>query len=149
MILSQILPTPHSVIFNIGNNAPVRLSEYIEAIEDAVGRKAIKELLPLQLGDVPDTFGRRVRRSKRLLIIGHQHRFRKGSASSSYGIAPIMGSKGNWKATERAKYSDAPMRTKLLISSAERHMAVIRPHSKRQILIVARETWAQCAFSRI
>ncbi len=43
-------------IFNIGNNAPVRLSEYIEAIEDALGRKAIRELLPLQPGDVPDTF---------------------------------------------------------------------------------------------
>ncbi|MEK6805712.1 MAG: NAD-dependent epimerase [Pseudomonadota bacterium] len=43
-------------IFNIGNSTPVKLSEYIEAIEAAVGRKAIKELLPLQPGDVPDTF---------------------------------------------------------------------------------------------
>lgn len=43
-------------IFNIGNNAPVKLTEYIAAIEDAVGKKAIKELLPLQPGDVPDTY---------------------------------------------------------------------------------------------
>ena len=43
-------------IFNIGNSNPVQLSEYIEAIELAVGRKAIKEMLPLQPGDVPDTF---------------------------------------------------------------------------------------------
>jgi UDP-glucuronate 4-epimerase len=43
-------------IFNIGNNNPVKLSAYIEAIEDAVGKKAIKEMLPLQPGDVPDTF---------------------------------------------------------------------------------------------
>jgi UDP-glucuronate 4-epimerase len=43
-------------LFNIGNNAPVRLSEYIEAIEDALGVKAIRELLPLQPGDVPDTY---------------------------------------------------------------------------------------------
>ncbi len=43
-------------LFNIGNNAPVMLSAYIEAIEVALGRKAIKELLPLQPGDVPDTF---------------------------------------------------------------------------------------------
>ncbi len=43
-------------IFNIGNNQPVKLTEYIEAIEEAVGKKAIKELLPLQPGDVPDTF---------------------------------------------------------------------------------------------
>ena len=43
-------------IFNIGNNSPVKLTEYIAAIEDAVGKKAIKELLPLQPGDVPDTY---------------------------------------------------------------------------------------------
>lgn len=43
-------------IFNIGNNNPVKLSSYIEAIESALGMKAIKDLLPLQLGDVPDTY---------------------------------------------------------------------------------------------
>ncbi len=43
-------------IFNIGNNAPVKLGEYIAAIEEAVGREAIKEYLPLQPGDAPDTF---------------------------------------------------------------------------------------------
>ena len=43
-------------IFNIGNNDPVKLIEYIEAIEDALGKKAIKDLLPLQPGDVPDTY---------------------------------------------------------------------------------------------
>lgn len=43
-------------IFNIGNNAPVKLLAYIEAIEEATGRKATLELLPLQPGDVPDTF---------------------------------------------------------------------------------------------
>lgn len=43
-------------IFNIGNNNPVKLSAYIEAIEEALGKKANKELLPLQPGDVPDTY---------------------------------------------------------------------------------------------
>ena len=43
-------------IFNIGNNAPVPLGEYIEAIEAALGRKAVKEYLPLQPGDVPQTY---------------------------------------------------------------------------------------------
>jgi UDP-glucuronate 4-epimerase len=43
-------------IFNIGNNNPVKLIEYIEAIEKALNKKAMKELLPLQLGDVPDTY---------------------------------------------------------------------------------------------
>lgn len=45
-------------VFNIGNNNPVKLSAYIEAIEDALGKEAIKDLLPLQPGDVPDTYAR-------------------------------------------------------------------------------------------
>ena len=43
-------------IYNIGNNSPVELLDYISAIEDATGMKANKELLPLQPGDVPDTY---------------------------------------------------------------------------------------------
>ena len=43
-------------IYNIGNNSPVELLDYITAIEDALGIKADKELLPLQPGDVTDTY---------------------------------------------------------------------------------------------
>ncbi len=43
-------------LFNIGNSAPVKLADYIDALEDALGKKAICTLLPLQAGDVPDTF---------------------------------------------------------------------------------------------
>ena len=43
-------------LFNIGNNSPVNLIEYIDAIEQVLGKQAIKELLPLQPGDVPDTY---------------------------------------------------------------------------------------------
>jgi len=43
-------------LYNIGNNRPVQLLRYIELIEEALGRKAIKNLLPLQPGDVPETF---------------------------------------------------------------------------------------------
>ena len=43
-------------VYNIGNNNPVELLDYISAIEDALGIKATKELLPLQPGDVPDTY---------------------------------------------------------------------------------------------
>ncbi len=43
-------------IYNIGNNQPVELMRYIEVIEEALGRKAEKNLLPLQPGDVPDTY---------------------------------------------------------------------------------------------
>lgn len=42
-------------IFNIGNSSPVELIAYVEAIEEAVGRKALRELLPMQPGDVPST----------------------------------------------------------------------------------------------
>ena len=43
-------------IYNIGNNRPVELMRYIEVLEDCLGRKAEKNLLPLQIGDVPDTW---------------------------------------------------------------------------------------------
>ncbi len=43
-------------IYNIGNNRPVALMDYIAALEAALGKKAEIELLPLQPGDVPDTF---------------------------------------------------------------------------------------------
>lgn len=43
-------------IFNIGNNQPVKLMEYVTALEEALGRKALRELLPLQPGDVPGTY---------------------------------------------------------------------------------------------
>ncbi len=45
-----------SRILNIGNSKPVELNVYIEAIERALGKKAIKNMLPLQSGDAPDTF---------------------------------------------------------------------------------------------
>jgi UDP-glucuronate 4-epimerase len=43
-------------IYNIGSNSPVELLRYIEILEENLGKKAIKNLLPLQLGDVPDTY---------------------------------------------------------------------------------------------
>jgi UDP-glucuronate 4-epimerase len=43
-------------LYNIGNNRPVELLRYIEVIEECLGRKAEKNLLPMQLGDVPDTY---------------------------------------------------------------------------------------------
>ena len=43
-------------VYNIGNNQPVELMRYIEVIEDCLGKKAEKNLLPMQLGDVPDTY---------------------------------------------------------------------------------------------
>ncbi len=42
-------------LYNIGNQQPIELLRYIEVLEDCLGRKAQKNLLPLQRGDVPDT----------------------------------------------------------------------------------------------
>ncbi len=43
-------------IYNIGNNQPVELMDYIAVLEDCLGKKAQMNLLPLQPGDVPDTY---------------------------------------------------------------------------------------------
>jgi UDP-glucuronate 4-epimerase len=42
-------------VYNIGNNKPAELIEFIEAIEKELGKKGIKEFLPMQAGDVPAT----------------------------------------------------------------------------------------------
>jgi UDP-glucuronate 4-epimerase len=42
-------------VYNIGNNSPVQLMRYINALEDQLGKKAIMEMLPMQPGDVPAT----------------------------------------------------------------------------------------------
>ncbi|MEQ9285704.1 MAG: NAD-dependent epimerase [Cyclobacteriaceae bacterium] len=43
-------------IYNIGNNNPVELAHFIETIENCLGKKAIKNYLPIQKGDVPRTY---------------------------------------------------------------------------------------------
>ena len=43
-------------IYNIGNNNPVELMKFIEVLEDCLGKKAKKNLLPIQPGDVPETY---------------------------------------------------------------------------------------------
>lgn len=48
-------PAPYR-IYNIGSNNPVELLHFIELMEQELGKKAVKNLLPLQPGDVPDTY---------------------------------------------------------------------------------------------
>jgi UDP-glucuronate 4-epimerase len=43
-------------VYNIGNNKPIELMDYIAALEKALGKTAEKEFLPLQAGDVPATY---------------------------------------------------------------------------------------------
>jgi UDP-glucuronate 4-epimerase len=59
--LDALAPTPASSdapwrVYNIGNSRPVELARYIEVLEQVLGRSAEKRLLPMQAGDVPDTF---------------------------------------------------------------------------------------------
>jgi UDP-glucuronate 4-epimerase len=43
-------------VYNIGNSKPVKLLDFVEAIEEALGKKAVKNFLPMQPGDVPATW---------------------------------------------------------------------------------------------
>jgi UDP-glucuronate 4-epimerase len=52
---SRITTAPYKV-YNIGNNQPVTLMRFIEVIEQTLGKEAKKNLLPMQLGDVPVTY---------------------------------------------------------------------------------------------
>ena len=62
----DLVPTPRDVpgstskapyrIFNIGNNNPVELMRMIELLETAIGRLAVRNMLPMQAGDVPATY---------------------------------------------------------------------------------------------
>ena len=48
-------PAPYR-LFNIGNNNPVKLLDFVAAIENALGKKAVKNMLPIQPGDVAATY---------------------------------------------------------------------------------------------
>jgi UDP-glucuronate 4-epimerase len=54
--LQANLSTAPYQIFNIGNNSPVKLTDFVEAIEDKLGKKAVIIKKPLQTGDVPNTY---------------------------------------------------------------------------------------------
>ena len=43
-------------IYNIGNHQPIELLRFIEVLENALGKKAVKKFLPIQPGDVPATY---------------------------------------------------------------------------------------------
>ena len=48
-------PAPYK-IYNIGNNSPVNLMDFIKAIENSLGKEAQKNFMPMQAGDVPATW---------------------------------------------------------------------------------------------
>ncbi|MBU2061321.1 MAG: NAD-dependent epimerase/dehydratase family protein, partial [Bacteroidetes bacterium] len=53
---TQLAGNPYYALYNIGNNQPVALEDFITAIEDAAGVKAQKNYLPMQAGDVYQTY---------------------------------------------------------------------------------------------
>ena len=69
-------------IYNIGNNSPVKLMDFIDAIESATGKKIIKNMLPLQPGDVPATFA-----NVDSLIQDHDY---KPSTTIQYGVQEFV-----------------------------------------------------------
>ncbi len=52
---SEMKEVPYA-LYNIGNNAPIKLNTFIETLEKILGRRAIKNMLPMQPGDVPATY---------------------------------------------------------------------------------------------
>jgi UDP-glucuronate 4-epimerase len=53
---SPPVATPPHRVLNVGNHQPVGLLDYIALLEEALGRKAEKRMLPMQPGDVPATY---------------------------------------------------------------------------------------------
>jgi len=52
----ELMSHTYSYLYNIGNGSPVKLMDFIEAIEEILGKEAKKNLLPMQPGDVPSTY---------------------------------------------------------------------------------------------
>jgi UDP-glucuronate 4-epimerase len=70
---------PYRVV-NIGNSDKIKLMDFIEAIEDEVGRKAIRNYMPMQIGDVPATYAD-ANLLKSLTGYAPQTNFREGVAA--------------------------------------------------------------------
>ena len=75
-------------VFNIGNSQPTPLNDYIEALEEALGKKAQRNLLPMQPGDVQATSAD-TRSWTRGLGSSRTRRSRRASGDSSSGIGSI------------------------------------------------------------
>ena len=89
--IQDVVPSetiPYS-LFNIGNNQPIELSRFIEAIEIACGYKAEKIMLPMQAGDVPRTYADTQRLEK---IVGY-----KPATEIEQGIARFVEWYRQWR----------------------------------------------------
>jgi len=54
--VTRVIDNPNGYrVYNIGNSSPVKLMNFISAIENELGKTAIKDFLPIQPGDVPQT----------------------------------------------------------------------------------------------
>ena len=67
-------------IFNIGNSKPVELLYFIECIEKALGKKAKKNMLPMQPGDVPVTYAD-ISKAQKMLDYKPEYSIEKGIAN--------------------------------------------------------------------
>ena len=94
-------------IYNIGNNQPVPLMTYIETIERAVGKEAVKNFLPMQPGDVPETYAD-VDDLARDVGFRPSTRWRRASRASWRGTAIFTGSEASL-ASSRARLCGVPL----------------------------------------
>lgn len=67
----------HYEVFNLGNNRPINLLYLVELLEDALGKKAVKEMLPMQPGEVIETYAD-IEKSARLLNFRPRVSFEEG-----------------------------------------------------------------------
>ena len=81
-------PVPHK-LYNLGNHRPEPLMRFIGLIEQALGRSAIKKMLPMQPGDVPSSFAE-IETSQRELGFFPGHRSRMGFRNSWNGTRNIV-----------------------------------------------------------
>ena len=65
-------------VYNIGNNNPVILMDFIKAIENKIGKTALKKYMPLQDGDVPETYAEVNDLINDIDILNHRRIFRVG-----------------------------------------------------------------------
>ena len=54
--MDSLSPVAPFRVVNIGNSDKVRLLDFVDAIEDCLGKKAIRNYMPMQMGDVPATW---------------------------------------------------------------------------------------------
>ncbi len=79
-IIAAINKPQKYAIFNLGNNKPIKLGKFIQIIEKTIGKKAKKNLMPMQAGDVMVTYAD-IKKSKKILKFNPETNIEEGIAN--------------------------------------------------------------------